>query len=240
MKSRLVAGAAALVAAILGVVLVVSYANGADARAQAGMKPTDVLVVTKPIPQGTPAANIGDSVQLKSLPASAVAPTALHSLDGMSGKVVSTALQPGEQLLSDRLADPSSLTAPGTVPVPAGLQEVSFQLGPDRAVGGRLQAGDVVGIFISFDHGAVSSGGPESTALVYHMVLITNVQGGAQTGDNSGKPATTPLMITAAVTDAQATKIVFAAQYGTIWLSKEQANSPQGNSGTIDRSKVYQ
>lgn len=239
MKSRLVAGAAALVAAILGVVLVISYANGADARAQAGMKPTDVLVVTKPIPQGTPAANIGDSVQLKSLPASAVAPTALHALDGMSGKVVSTALQPGEQLLSDRLADPSSLTAPGTVPVPAGLQEVSFQLGADRAVGGRLQAGDVVGIFLSFDHGAVSSGGPESTALVYHMVLITNVQG-AQTADNSGKPATAPLMITAAVTDAQATKIVFAAQFGTIWLSKEQASSPQGNSATVDRSKVYQ
>ena len=239
MKSRLVAGAAALVAAILGVVLVISYANAADSRAQAGMKPTDVLVVTKAVPQGTAVDKLGDSVQIKTLPAEAIAPTALHSLDGMSGKVVSTALQPGEQLLSDRLADPNTLTAPGTVPVPAGLQEVSFQLGPDRAVGGRLQAGDVVGIFLSFDHGAVSSGGPESTALVYHTVLITNVQG-AQTGDNSGKPATTPLMITAAVTDAQATKIVFAAQYGTIWLSKEQANSPQGNSGTVDRSKVYQ
>ncbi|WP_422933886.1 Flp pilus assembly protein CpaB [Sinomonas sp. P47F7] len=243
MKSRLVAGAAALVAAIIGVVLVISYANAADSRAQAGMKPTDVLVVTKAVPQGTTIDKLGDSVQLKTLPAEAIAPTALHSLDGMSGKVVSTALQPGEQLLSDRLADPSSLTAPGTVPVPAGLQEVSFQLSPDRAVGGRLQAGDLVGIFLSFDHGAVSSGGPESTALVYHVVLITNVQG-AQTADNSSssssKPAAAPLMITAAVTDAQATKIVFSAQYGTIWLSKEQASSPQGNSGTIDRSKVYQ
>lgn len=251
MKSRLVAGAAALVAAIIGVALVISYANAADARAQEGMKPTDVLVVTKSVPQGTAVDKLGDSVQLKTLPAAAIAPTALHSLDGMSGKVVSTTLQPGEQLLSDRLTSPDSLVAPGTVPVPAGLQEVSFQLGPDRAVGGHLQAGDVVGIFLSFDHGAVSSGGPESTDLVYHTVLITNVQGApaptpaasssdSNSNSNSAKPATAPLMITAAVTDAQATKIVFAAQFGTIWLSKEQTNAPQGPNSPVDRSKVYQ
>jgi len=247
MKSRLVAGAAALVAAIIGVVLVITYANGADARAQAGMRPADVLVVTKPIPQGVAADQLGDSVQLKSLPASAIAPTALHSLDGTSGKVVSTALQPGEQLLSDRLVAPNSLAAPGTVPVPAGLQEVSFQVSPDRAVGGRLQAGDVVGVFLSFDHGAVPSGGPESTELTFHTVLLTSVQGGqpapqgAQaSSDSSAKPATTPLMITAAVTDAQATKIVFAAQFGTIWLGKEQPNAQHGPTSLIDRGKVYQ
>jgi pilus assembly protein CpaB len=241
MKSRLVAGAAALVAAIIGVVLVISYANGADLRAQAGMKPTDVLVITKPVPAGTTSEQLGDFVQLKTLPASAIASTALHSLDGTSGKVVSTALQPGEQLLSDRLVAPNSLSAPGTVPVPAGLQEVSFQLSPDRAVGGKVQAGDVVGIFLSFDHGALPSGGPESTQLTFHTVLITSVQGGqtASSSDNSGKPATTPLLITAAVTDAQATKIVFAAQFGTIWLSKEQSNA-QGPTTTIDRGKVYQ
>ncbi|KHL05051.1 Flp pilus assembly protein CpaB [Sinomonas humi] len=239
MKSRLVAGAAALVAAILGVVLVISYANGADARAQAGMQPTDVLVVTKAIPQGTPAANISGSVQLKSLPASAVAPTALHSLDGMSGKVVAAAMQPGEQVLSDHLADPSTLTAPGSVAVPAGLQQVSFTVNADRAVGGKLQAGDTVGIFLSFDHGALPSGGPESTALVYHSVLITSVQGVTQPIDNA-KPATGTITLTVAVNDVEATKIVFAAQFGTIWLSKEQANLPQTTPSPIDRSKVYQ
>ncbi|MDR6620924.1 Flp pilus assembly protein CpaB [Sinomonas atrocyanea] len=239
MKSRLVAGAAALVAAILGVVLVVAYANGADARAQAGMKPTDVLVVTKPIPEGAPAAGIADSVQLKPLPASAVAPTALHSLDGMSGKVVSVAMQPGEQLLSDHLADPSTLTAPGSVAVPPGLQQVSFSINADRAVGGKLQAGDTVGVFLSFDHGAVPAGGPESTALVYHSVLITSLQGEPQNPDNS-KPATGAVTVTVAVNDTQATKIVFAAQWGTIWLSKEQPNLPQTTPNPIDRSKVYQ
>ncbi|MEA5453436.1 RcpC/CpaB family pilus assembly protein [Sinomonas sp. JGH33] len=245
MKSRLVAGAAALVAAIIGVVLVISYANGADARAQAGMQPTDVLVVVKAVPQGTPSEQLGDSVKLKTLPADAIAPTALHSLDGMSGKVVSTALQPGEQLLSERLVAPNSLAQPGTVPVPAGLQEVSFQLSPDRAVGGKLQAGDTVGIFLSFDHGAVPTGGPESTELAFHTVLLTSVQGGQATTDSSSsttnaKPATVPLMITVAVTDVQAAKIVFAAQFGTIWLSKEPANAAHSNTGPIERGKVYQ
>ena len=51
-------------------------------------------------------------------------------------------LQPGEQLLAGRFARPRALQAPGTVAVPAGLQEVSVQLEPQRAVGGRLAAGD--------------------------------------------------------------------------------------------------
>jgi pilus assembly protein CpaB len=70
-------------------------------------------------------------------------------------------------------------------------------------------------------------------------VLITSVQGVAQPVDNA-KPATGTITLTVAVNDVEATKIVFAAQFGTIWLSKEQANLPQTTPSPIDRSKVYQ
>ncbi|MDQ4501868.1 RcpC/CpaB family pilus assembly protein [Sinomonas sp. ASV322] len=251
MKSRLVAGVAALAVAILGVVLVIAYANGADARAMAGMQPTQVLVVTKAVAQGTAADKLGDSVQLRSLPAEAVAPSALHSLDGTAGKVVAAALQPGEQLLANRLASPESLVLPGTVPVPAGLQEVSFQLDPQRAVGGRLAAGDTIGVFLSFDKGAVASGGPESTNLTFNSVLITSVQTlqqGSSSNSSSASPSnasgttasTAPILVTVAVTAPQASKIVFTAEYGKIWVSKQPAGTPQVNPGPVDRGKVYQ
>lgn len=246
MKSRLIAGIAALVAAILGVLLVVSYANGADSRAMAGMKPTQVLVVTKPIAQGTPADQLAGSVELRNLPADAVAPTALPSLDGTAGKVTTTALSPGEQLLSGRLASPNSLVRPGTVPVPAGLQEISFQLDPSRAVGGHLQAGDTVGIFITFDKGAIPAAqGPESTNFTFHKVLLTAVDGAAASGSaasssDANKPAAGALTVTVAVKDVQATKIVFANEFGKIWLSKEPKDAAESNSGPMDRGKVYQ
>ncbi|WCI08470.1 hypothetical protein PJ267_19735 [Arthrobacter sp. OVS8] len=54
MKSRLLAGIAALVLAIVGALLVVSYAQGADTRAVQGLDPVAVLVVKNAVPAGTP------------------------------------------------------------------------------------------------------------------------------------------------------------------------------------------
>ncbi|WP_077491055.1 Flp pilus assembly protein CpaB [Sinomonas mesophila] len=243
MKSRLVAGAVALVAAILGVILVLSYANGADRRAMAGLTPTEVLVVAKAVPEGTPVEELAGSLETRSLPADAVVPAALTSLDGQAGTVTTTALTPGEQLLPDRLASPETLAEPGTVPVPKGLQEVSFQLDPQRAVGGRLAAGDTVGLFLSFDNGAVPSGqGPESTSLALHTVLLTSVQRApqAETADAATALPAGSLLITVAVTDEQAQKIVFTAEYGSIWLSKEPADATRSATSPVDRKKVYQ
>ena len=59
MKSRLLAGVAALVLAILGALLVVSYAQGADTRAVQGLDPVTVLVVQKAVPAGTSVAGLG-------------------------------------------------------------------------------------------------------------------------------------------------------------------------------------
>lgn len=55
MNRRLVSAIAAGVLAILGAVLLVSYVNNADSRAMADMDPVEVLVVSAPIAQGTPA-----------------------------------------------------------------------------------------------------------------------------------------------------------------------------------------
>lgn len=243
MKSRLIAGTAALVAAIIGVVLVLSYASGADARAMAGMQPSQVLVVVKPVPAGTATDKLADYLQSRTLPAEAIAPSALRTLDGTAGKVTTADLQTGEQLLSGRIADPQSLVKPGTVQVPAGLQEVSFQIDPQRAVGGRIAAGDTVGLFLSFDKGAVASGGPESTSLTFTGMLVTSVQQAGKTSDSSASATaapTTPLMVTVAANAAQASRIVFAGEFGKIWLSKQPAGATQPGPGPIDRGKAYQ
>lgn len=245
MKSRLVAGAAALVAAVVGIVLVLSYANGADSRAMAGLSPKEVLVVTKAVPAGTPVENLSGSVQRRSLPADAVAPTALTALDGKAGQVTTADLAVGEQLLAGRLGSPESLAVPGTVPVPKGLQEVSFQLDPQRAVGGRLAAGDTVGLFLSFGDGAVPADkGKESTKLTLHKVLVTSVQRAAQAaaknGDSASALPTGALLVTVAVTADQAQKIVFTSEFGTVWLSKEPADAETGSGTTSVKKEVYQ
>ena len=54
MKSRLLAGVVAVLLAIVGAVIVVSYAQGADQRAVSSLDPVGVLVVTIAVHAGSP------------------------------------------------------------------------------------------------------------------------------------------------------------------------------------------
>lgn len=257
MKTRLLAGAASVVLAIVGAFLIVSYAQGADQRAVKDLEPVAVLVVKTAIPAGTPVESMAASLVTEQLPAAAVTGTSLDSLDDAAGKVAAVDLVPGEQLVADRLVAPQELKTSGSVEIPAGLQEVSFQLEPDRVVGGRLVPGDTVGIFVSLDSGAIQArADKETTKLTVRKALVTAIQRAPQaapaatpaptagTDPNAADPKDTTLptgslMLTVAVTDVDAAKIVFAAEYGKMWLSKEPTDATDSGPRIIERTEVY-
>lgn len=255
MKSRLLAGVAAVVLAIIGAVLVVSYAQGADSRAVKDLDPVSVLVVQKAVPAGTPVASLQAFLTTQELPGTAVSKSALKNLDGQGGKVTSVDLLPGEQLVAERLVQPEVLKPSGAVEIPKGLQEVSFQLEPQRVVGGRIAAGDHIGIFINLkDNGIEGKPDKQTTQLTLHKVLVTAVQrapvatpspqptaGGAPTEDTA--LPTGALIITVAVNEPDATKIVYASNFvdvASIWLSKEPLDASEGpRPGIMSRPEVY-
>ena len=257
MKSRLLAGAAAVVLAIVGAMLVISYAQGADQRAVKDLEPVSVLVVKTAIPAGTPVESMTASLTTEQLPAAAVTGSSLRSLDGSKGKVAAVGLVPGEQLVTERLVAPEEMKTQGSINVPAGLQEVSFQLEPDRVVGGRLAPGDHVGVFVSMDQGGLEDrADKETTKLTVRKALVTAVQRAPQPAataqptptasadPNAPNPQDTTLpegslMLTVAVSDVDAAKIVFAAEYAKMWLSKEPTNAKDNGPRIIQRSEVY-
>lgn len=245
MKSRLVAAIGAVVLAIVGALLVVTYVGNADARAMSDLEPASVLIVKAAVPAGTPAETLGESVSLTSLPASAVAPSAVTDLTESAGKVTAVDLVPGEQLVSERLVAPEDVQAGGAVQVPKGMQEVSFQLEPQRVVGGRLAPGDHVGVFISMDKGGLEGEeDKETTQLVVRKALLTSVQRAPQpvTEEGEENPQALPegsMLITVAVDDKAAQKIVFAAEFAKIWLSKEPEEAKDSKPKTVQRSEVY-
>lgn len=237
MKSRLLGGLAALVLAVVGAILLFVYVQGASARAQAGLEPVNVLVLTERVPMGTKAADLAGKVESKSIPKSAVPEGALLSLDDQAGKVTAATLEPGEQLLAARLVDPKELV-PGTVPVPEGMEEVTFLLAPERILGGRIEAGDVVTVFSSFETDDVFPadapvpaeirGWKQSTGLLFHDVLVTAVQKAAPDAKSSSNSTETAVempngsaFVTVARNDADAAKMVFGAEFGNLWLSKQ-------------------
>ncbi|BCW72289.1 RcpC/CpaB family pilus assembly protein [Arthrobacter sp. NicSoilB8] len=255
MKSRLLAGVAAVVLAIIGAILVVSYASGADARAVKNLDPVDVLVVAKPVPAGTSAESLLPFLTSQKLPGTAVPKTALSSLDGQAGKVTAVGLVPGEQLVAERLVAPETIKPSGVIDVPAGLQEISFQLEPQRVVGGQLTPGDHIGIFISLKSGGIAARpDTETTQLTLHKVLLTAVQGAPvptatpqpSDGGSATAPAAAPLVpagpliLTVAVNDVDASKIVYGSEFGTLWLSKEPLDAvDSGRPGIMTKPEVY-
>jgi pilus assembly protein CpaB len=203
MRRRLLAAFAALVLLFVGTVVLLAYVRGADARALAGVRTTEVLVADRPIPEGTPAEELTALVRTEVLPAKAALEGRVTDLGDLAGQVATVDLQPGEQLLAGRFAASEDLGTPGVVPVPDGLQEVSVQLEPQRAVGGRLAAGDAVGVVVSLED--------KRTHAVLHDVLVTQVQGapapaeqdasGTETAAASAAP-TSSLLVTLAPSTA--------------------------------------
>ncbi|SFK79734.1 Flp pilus assembly protein CpaB [Geodermatophilus ruber] len=240
MRRRLLAATAALVLLVAGTLALLAYVRGADARALAGTRTVEVLVADELIPQGTPATALADLVSIQSLPAKAALAGRVTDLSALGDRVSTVDLQPGEQLLESRFERLDDLQAPGTVAVPAGLQEVSILLEPQRAIGGRLAAGDTVGVVVSMSTPATHS--------VLHRVLVTQVQGapapasadgGTETASAGSAAPSASLMITLAVTAAQAEAVVFGIEHGTLWLTLEAADADLSGTEVITQDNIH-
>jgi pilus assembly protein CpaB len=243
-RRRLLAAFAALVLLVVGTAVLVAYVRGADARALAGTRTVEVLVVDELIPEGTPASELTGLVRTEMLPAKAVLEGRVTDLASLSGRVATVDLQPGEQLLAGRFEKPDDLQAAGTVAVPPGLQEVSVLLEPQRAVGGRLAAGDAVGVLVSLEF----EDGTSASHAVLHDVLVTQVQGApaqaAPEGETETASAGTPapagsVMVTLAVSAAQAEAVVFGIEHGTLWLTLEPAGADIAGTEVITQGTIY-
>jgi pilus assembly protein CpaB len=252
MRRRVTGIVAALVLASLGTVMLVVYVQSARDEAVAGERMVDVLVVSDDIEKGTKAADIDDLVDTKQVPAKVRADGAVADLADLDDESVAAVdLVPGEQLVASRFVSRSE-AARGDIP--EGLQEVTVPLEPARALGGRITAGDTVGVFLSFDPFDIGNTGektPNVTHLELHKVTVTRVQlddsgsssglgadDDSEDGEVTDAPAGT-FLVTLAVDAPSAERIVFAAEHGFVWLSAEPQDADEGGTSIIDRGNVY-
>ena len=260
MKTRLLGGIAALLVAIVGTVLLITYVQNADSRALANTETQSVYVVQKSVVAGTEAKELGDYVARKSLPKGAMAGDAVTDLAALGNKVTAVDLVPGEQLLAGRMVDADDLLGPSRVAVPAGMQEFTLRLPIERVAGGKINAGDTAGIFISLDETVTNTttGAQETkssgTQLTFHKVLVTAAQfsdgtasqpedksqttGQAAPASNKTQSDDTYL-ITIARNAVDAEKIIYAIEYGKVYLSKEPDDAAEDNAGVVDKTKVF-
>ena len=246
MKTRIIGAIVALLLAVLGVILLVGYVRGADARAAQGAELSEVYIVQESIPRGTLGEEIADFVTQDSMPTRNIAEGAVTNLDDLAGLVADAEILPGEQLLEARFVDPAELASQGDVPVPAGMQLVSFTLQADRVVGGQVRAGNTIGLVGTVDP---DEPGEEEdvvnpvTSFAFHGVLVTKVQGVVAPDPDADADADTQveqgagdsIMLTIALSAHDIERWVWftegeSGNYAQMWLTLE--NEATDNSGT--------
>lgn len=225
MNKRVIAALAAILLAVGGVFVLVNYASAADDRAYNGATLENVLQVSAPIASNTKSKDLAGRVKTVKLPRSAIAKGAVTNLDEVAGLATTIDLEPGEQLLASRFSKSGS--RPANKPkstVPAGMQEVTIPLESARAAAGAFKVGDAVGIAASY-----TKNGESYTRIVLNRVRITRISGGAA----EAEAANATQMITVAVSGRNATRIINAAEFGKVWLTRQNAETDTKSGGTI-------
>jgi pilus assembly protein CpaB len=265
--SRRIAGfVVAIVLALVGTLALVAYVSSAEQRALAGEELVDVYVVGTSIPSGTAAEDIVDQLTVEQVPVKVRAMGAVGNLTAVAGLVTAVDLVPGEQLLAERFVERSELTyRDAGIEVPDEMVEVTVEIEAQRAVGGLLEGGQTVAVFASFGpfdlsrtvvdvdgetvplpssvandlDGDTSS----STDLLLHKVLVTAVQepAGSRPEEEGQRLTTAPeatVFVTLAVHPFDAERLVFTAEFGSIWLAIERETAPASDEPGQTRGSV--
>ena len=221
---------AAIALALLGTLGLTAYVHSAKEHATAGEKLVDVYVASSTITAGTPANQLHSKIKLESVPAKVRAADAISNLTNIDGRVASTEIEPGEQLLASRFVASGAQSAQvqSSIAVPPGLFQSTVSLDPDQALGGQLRAGNRV-VVMGIDTTTTGVNAPPATAkVIARDVLVTTVQidgdRGQGTADQKQQVTNAPtgkFLITLALTQTDLENVVTAVNDGKISLAAE-------------------
>ena len=241
MNRRVLAIATALLLAVIGTGAVLAYVRQANARALAGLKPVTVLVAQREIPAGTAAGGAWQdgSLRQETLPARSVSPDAIGSITADLGSLVmSSDVMPGQVLLRQMLV-PAALVS-GGLAIPGSMVAVTIPLCISEAVAGYVHAGSQVAIFDTFSSQSLSSSescsqsgvsrqgqasGTVETRVVLPRVLVLAVggpsssQGGSGSGLGAGSQSQGGVLVTLAVDQADAERVIELTETGLPYLA---------------------
>lgn len=230
MGRRVLAVLAAILVALIGVIAVVLYANGADARAVAGQQPQTVYVAQQLVPAGTSAADavargliVPTKVAAKGVPGGA-----LITVDGATAKLVAlTDITPGEFVVAGRFG--TTPLGEKAIQVPDGMVAISLSLSDPARVGAFVTPGSRIVIYDTYGSVVAKAGaaaGSKETQVLLDDVLVIAVGSTSLTpaaGGDAQAPAAGAL-VTVALPPTTAAKLVHGIQTGSLYAGLRGTN----------------
>jgi pilus assembly protein CpaB len=203
-----------------------------------------VLVATGQIPSGTTGAVIGQNgwATYTTMPKRNVPPGALADLSSVSSKQVSADVYPGEVLLAPQFTTANQART-GVLAIPADKIAVSVQLADPQRVAGFVVPGSQVAVLnTSTEQDASQQSETTKTGVILPRVQVIAVgpsalQSNGATGAGQQETATT--ILTLALTQVQAEKLVLAQTTGKLYLGLLSDKSTVKVGGTVTTDQLY-
>ena len=226
MTRRILAITIAIVLAALGTAGGLFLVLSADARAQNRISdPVTVVIAVKRIAIGTTGASLrtGDMVRTEKMPKTSVPSDALPEIGPELDKlVVTSSIAAGQILLAANFGEQSKVTS--GLALPEGKMAVTVETGAPEQVAGYVQAGSQVAIFLTYT--VVEPNGTR-TNIQRTRVLLPRVEvlavGTYQsarnaTGSSGSAARSGSVMLTVAVSQAEAERLIEGLSHGTLYL----------------------
>jgi len=229
MGRRVLVVLAAVVVALIGVVAVVVYAQGADARAVADQQPQTVYIAKQLVPAGTTAAEavatrliVPTQVAAKGFPLGG-----LSTVDEATGKLLAlTDIAPGEFVTASRFG--TTPLGQKAIQVPDGQIAISLTLSDPARVGAFVSPGSHIVIYDTYTPAVVAAAtttdpkagatGTKQTRVLLDDVLVIAMGSATLTPTAAGQPPAVPgALVTVALPPATAAKLVHGIQTGTLY-----------------------
>jgi pilus assembly protein CpaB len=218
---------AALIAAV-GTSMVFLYVRGVDARAAEQYDAVQVLKAVELIESGETLADAqaAGKIAMGTVGRGQLLDGALTTIGHLRDKVALTSIYPGEQVISSKFGEAGAQD--GGLSIPEGKMAISVELSDPARVAGFVNPGAEVAVFISAEPELKTPDGettelPKFTRLLLPRVRVigvgTTTMVSTVTTDESGGQTTEELprtLLTLAVDQAEAEKIIFAANNGEL------------------------
>lgn len=222
MTKRSMVLVAALVFAIIATAALASYVRGVEEETLKDAEAVKALVAKDLITAGTSGAAAASQGLIvdEAIPRRLVAEDIVTSLEEITDLVADVDILKGEQIRASRFVSPQ---AQGRISIPKGRQAMSVEVAIPPGVAGFVNSGDRVSILAQLDvpSGADAAPKPRVQFVLQSIEVLAvgrsfvNVEG----AENSAPTVQQQVLLTLAVTPAEAEKLGFAVFQGAVYFT---------------------
>lgn len=215
----------AVLLAALATAALISYVRGVEGRAFRGAETVSVYVARDTIPAGMSideAVSRG-AVTQTTIPRKVVADGAVASLDQLRGQVAAVTIVRGEQIVATRFSTADQLGS--TLPIPVNHQAMAVEVETPPGVAGFILPGAQVSVIAHLSTTGRGGSDEDRAQFLLQGVQVLSVgQRVATVAAGEREKAKEPetldrVLLTLAVTPAQAEKLAFAIWEGDVYFT---------------------